>query len=39
MGGYGRQQSYRRTPEKTLTYDEVAREFDRIPAAQEPLRE
>jgi len=39
MGGYGRQQSYRRTPEKVLTYDEVAREFDRIPAAQEPLRE
>lgn len=39
MGGYGRQQSYRREPEQVLTYDEVAREFDRIPAAQEPLRE
>jgi putative membrane protein len=39
MGGYGRQQSYRRTPEKTLTFDEVAREFDRVPAAPEPQRE
>jgi putative membrane protein len=39
MGGYGRQQSYRRTPEKALTFDDVAREFDRVPAAPEPQRE
>jgi putative membrane protein len=39
MGGYGRQQSYRRTPDKTLTYDEVTKAFDRVPAAPEPHRE
>jgi len=39
MSGYGRQQSYRRSPEPTLTYDEVAREFERVPAAPEPTRE
>ncbi|MBJ7505279.1 MAG: cytochrome c oxidase assembly protein [Ilumatobacteraceae bacterium] len=39
MGGYGQQQSYRRTPEHQLTYDEVAREFERVPAAPEPTRE
>ncbi|MFZ9622845.1 MAG: cytochrome c oxidase assembly protein [Ilumatobacteraceae bacterium] len=39
MGGYGRQQSYRRTPDKTLTYDEVTKAFDRVPAAPEPHRD
>lgn len=39
MGGYGRQQSYRRSPEPTLTYDDVTREFERVPAAPEPTRE
>lgn len=39
MGGYGTQQSYRRPEEKALTYDDVAREFDRVPAAPEPQRE
>lgn len=39
MGDYGQQQSYYRKPDPVLTFDEVAREFDRVPAAPEPSRE
>lgn len=39
MGDYGQQQSYYRKPDPVLTFDEVAREFDRVPAAPEPFRE
>jgi len=39
MGGYSQQQSYYRKPDPVLTFDEVTREFDRVPAAPEPSRE
>lgn len=39
MGGYSQQQSYSRKPESVLTFDEVTREFDRVPAAPEPSRD
>lgn len=39
IGDYGTKQSYHREIEPTLTYDDVAREFDRVPPAPEPLRE
>jgi len=39
MGGYSQQQSYYRKPDPVLTFDEVTREFDRVPAAPEPSRD
>ena len=39
MGGYSQQQSYYRQPDPVLTFDEVTREFDRVPAAPEPSRD
>ena len=39
MGGYSQQQSYHRKPDPVLTFDEVTREFDRVPAAPEPSRD
>lgn len=43
MGGYGTQQSYQRSTrgpsESTLTFDDVEREFERVPPAPEPTRE
>lgn len=39
MGGYGKEQSYRRPVETTLTFDDVTREFERVPAAPEPNRD
>ena len=39
MGGYSQQQSYYRKPDPVLTFDEVTREFERVPAAPEPSRE
>jgi len=39
MAGYGRQQSYLRTPEPPLTFEDVTREFDRVPATPEPSRD
>ena len=38
MAGYGRRQSYVRTPERSLTYEDVTREFERVPARPEPPR-
>jgi putative membrane protein len=38
MAGYGRRQSYVRTPEPSLTYEDVTREFERVPARPEPPR-
>jgi putative membrane protein len=39
MGDYGQQQSYSRKPDPVLTFDDVTREFDRVPAVPEPSRE
>lgn len=39
MAGYGEGQSYVRNPEPSLTYEEVTREFERIPARPEPRRD
>ncbi len=39
MGGYSQQQSYYRKPDPVLTFDEVTREFERVPAAPEPSRD
>jgi hypothetical protein len=36
---YGDRQSYVRPPEPTLTYEAVAREFERVPPASEPPRD
>jgi len=38
MVGFGRRQSYVRTPEPSLTYEAVTREFERVPARPEPPR-
>ncbi|MFM7897358.1 MAG: cytochrome c oxidase assembly protein [Actinomycetota bacterium] len=39
MSGYGTRQSYVRTPEPSLTYEAVTREFERVPARPEPTRD
>ena len=39
MGGYGEQQDYRRPTEPVLTYDDVTREFERVPPVSEPSRD
>jgi putative membrane protein len=39
MAGYGERQSYVRNPEPSLTYEDVTREFERVPARPEPPRE
>jgi putative membrane protein len=39
MAGYGERQSYVRKPEPSLTYEDVTREFERVPARPEPPRE
>lgn len=39
MAGYGQRQSYVRTPEPSLTYEDVTKEFDRVPAKPEPTRD
>ena len=39
MAGYGQRQSYVRTPEPSLTYEDVTKEFDRVPAQPEPTRD
>ena len=39
MAGYGQRQSYVRTPEPSLTYEDVTKEFDRVPAQPEPSRD
>ena len=37
--GYGVRQSYVRSSEPSLTFEEVTREFERVPPAREPLRD
>jgi putative membrane protein len=39
MTGYGRRQNYVRKPEPSLTYEDVTREFERLPAPAEPTRD
>jgi hypothetical protein len=37
--GYGVRQSYVRSSEPSLTFEEVTREFERVPPAREPSRD
>ncbi|MFM7526675.1 MAG: cytochrome c oxidase assembly protein [Actinomycetota bacterium] len=39
MAGYGQRQSYVRSSEPPLTFEEVTREFERVPPAREPSRD
>jgi putative membrane protein len=39
MADHGERQSYIRNPEPSLTYEDVTREFERVPARPEPPRE
>ena len=39
MAGYDKGQSYVRNPESSLTYEDVTREFERVPARPEPQRD